>query len=133
MELKQYFENTTGLGILATADADGNVDIAIYSRPHVADDGTVMLIMGDRLSHSNLQSNPKAAFLFREDVPGYRGMRLYLEKISEEKNSPLIDQLRSKKHGKEDEGGLKDRFLVHFKVTGMRPMTGDAGKGPVGS
>ena len=133
MDLKEYFEKTLGMGILATADSEGNVDVALYSRPHVADDGTVMFIMADRLSHRNLQSNPKAAFLFREDVPGYRGRRLYLEKTSEEKNSPLIDRLRSKKHGKEDEGGQKDRFLVHFRVTGMRPLTGDAGKGPVGS
>jgi hypothetical protein len=129
MDLKEYFEKTLGQGILATADADGNVDVAIYSRPHIADDGTVMFIMADRLSHRNILSNPKAAFLFREDGQGYRGKRLYLEKIREEKNSPLIEQLRAKKHGKQDEGGPKDRFLVYFRVTGIRPLTGDAGNG----
>ena len=117
MNLKEYFENTSGLGVLATSDSEGNVDVAIYSRPHVNDDGTVMFIMADRLSHGNIQSNPKAAFLFREDGGGYRGTRLYLEKIREEKNSPLIDQLRTKKHGTQDEASPKDRFLVYFKVT----------------
>lgn len=133
MNLKEYFEHTPGLGILATADADGNVDVAVYSRPHVVDDETVILIMADRLSHRNLQSNPKAAFLYREDTQGYRGKRLYLEKIREEKNSPLIDELRTKKHGNKDDAGPKDRFLVYFKVTGIRPLTGDAGKGSGGS
>jgi hypothetical protein len=129
MNLKEYFENTPGLGILATADADGNVDVAIYSRPRVVDEETVMLIMADRLSHRNLQSNPKAAFLFREDTRGYRGRRLYLEKTREDKNSPLIDELRTKKHGKKDDAEPKDRFLVYFKVTGIRPLTGDAAQG----
>ena len=124
MDIKEYFEKTTGSGILATSDSDGNVDAAIYSRPHVIDDETVMFIMADRLSHRNIQSNPKAAFLFREDGAGYRGTRLYLEKISEEKNSPLIEQLRSKKHGTND-GASKDRFLVRFRVTRVRPLTGD--------
>ncbi len=34
MDLKSYFESTNGTGILSTADGDGHVDSAIYSRPH---------------------------------------------------------------------------------------------------
>jgi hypothetical protein len=125
MNLKEYFEKTAGAGVLATSDADGTVDVAIYSRPHVNDDGTVMFIMADRLSHRNILSNPRAAFMFHEDGGGYRGVRLYLEKTREEKNSPLIDRLRTKKHGKKDDDSPKDRFLVYFKVTRVRPLTGD--------
>ncbi|MBP7735761.1 MAG: pyridoxamine 5'-phosphate oxidase family protein [Spirochaetes bacterium] len=125
MDLKNYFETTTGLSILATADSDGNVDLAVYSRPHVLDGETVAFIMADRLSHRNVQSNPKAAFLFKEDGGGYKGIRLYIEKIGEEKNSPLIDEMRKKKHGTDTAGEEKDRFLVRFRVTSTRPLTGD--------
>ncbi|HPI23199.1 MAG TPA: pyridoxamine 5'-phosphate oxidase family protein, partial [Spirochaetota bacterium] len=45
MDLKDYFETRQGTGVLATADAQGNVDAALYSRPHVMDDGTVAFIM----------------------------------------------------------------------------------------
>ena len=38
MNLHDYFENTTGTGVLATADSSGNVNAAIYARPHVMDD-----------------------------------------------------------------------------------------------
>ena len=41
MGLKEYFENTTGRGVLATADVDGNVDAAVYSRPHFIDETTI--------------------------------------------------------------------------------------------
>ncbi|HOT44834.1 MAG TPA: pyridoxamine 5'-phosphate oxidase family protein [Spirochaetota bacterium] len=124
MDFKDYFEKTPGLGILATADSEGNVDLAIYSRPHCIDDGTIAFIMADSFSHRNLQSNPKAAYLFKEDGPGYRGTRLYIEKTSEEKNSPLIDEIRRKKKSAED-AEAKDRFLVYFKINGTRPLTGD--------
>jgi hypothetical protein len=29
-----YFENTEGTCVLATSDNNGNVDVAIYARPH---------------------------------------------------------------------------------------------------
>ena len=67
MSLGEYFEKTKGLGVLATADSKGKVDAAIYSRPHVMDDETVAFIMADRLTHNNLQSNPHAAYLFKEE------------------------------------------------------------------
>jgi len=73
MDLKAYFENTRGIGVMSTANSDGWVDSAIYSRPHVMDDGLLAFIMRDRLTHSNLQSNPHAAYLFVEQGAGYRG------------------------------------------------------------
>ena len=57
MQLKEYFNDTKGLGVLATADGEGKVDAAIYARPHFMEDGTLAFIMRDRLTHHNLQSN----------------------------------------------------------------------------
>ena len=80
MKLSEYFEETKGFGVLATADKEGSVDGAVYSRPHFIDEGTVAWIMTDRLTHKNVQSNPRAAFIFREDGGTYAGKRLYLTK-----------------------------------------------------
>ncbi len=63
MKLSEYFEKTKGRGIIATADAEGKVGIAVYARPHFIDEETVAFIMGDKLMHKNLQSNPHAAYL----------------------------------------------------------------------
>jgi len=35
MNLKTYFENTRGTGIISTADSNGRVNAAVYARPHV--------------------------------------------------------------------------------------------------
>ena len=70
MEFKQYFENTEGSGILSTADGNGQVDAAIYSRFYIMDDGIIGLIMRDRLTHHNLHSNPHACYMFIEKGTG---------------------------------------------------------------
>jgi hypothetical protein len=125
MELRDYFEGTTGRGVLATADKDGNVDVAVYSRPHFMDDGTIAFIMADRLSHKYLQSNPHAAYLFMESGERYVGKRLFLTKVREEKESELIPKLRRRKGysiPEEDKG--KPVFLVYFRIDKALPLIG---------
>jgi putative heme iron utilization protein len=121
MDLKTYFENSQGLGVLATADSQGKVDVALYARPHVVDDSTVSLIMSDRLSHQNLQSNPHAAYLFVEDGPGHKGHRLELTKLREDTSPDLIEATRRKARRTEDDSA---RFLVYFRVDKVRPAVG---------
>jgi Pyridoxamine 5'-phosphate oxidase len=126
MKLSEYFDSVKGIGVLSTADASGKVNSAIYARPHVVDEQTVAFIMADRLSHANLQSNPHAAYLFREEGPKYNGKRLYLTRIREEKDSPMIEQIRRKKYP-EVEGKYEGvaKFLVFFRVDGVLPLIGD--------
>ena len=57
-DLKDYFENKKGTGVMATSEKEGKVNAAIYSRPHFLEDGSIAFIMRDRLTHHNLQSNP---------------------------------------------------------------------------
>jgi hypothetical protein len=121
MELKEYFENKRGLGVFATADADGRVDAAVYSRPHIMEDGTIAFIMRDRLTHHNLKSNPHATFLFKEDGSGYNGMRLYLTKVKEEKNTERLEALRRRRKDYDEE---EVRFLVYFRIDKSLPLIG---------
>ena len=124
MNLADYFENTKGLGVLATADGDGKVDAAVYARPHVLEDGTLAVIMRDRLTHHNLQSNPHATYLFKEDGPGYKGKRLFITKVREEEDSELLNSLRRRQYLDERD---ESKFLVFFKLDKELPLIG-AGK-----
>jgi hypothetical protein len=125
MNLAEYFESTKGTGVLATSSASGEVDAALYARPHVMDEQTVAFIMADRLSHRNLQSNPHATYLFMERGEGYKGKRLYLTKIAEETDSQKIHALRRRPLPAECGVDSESRFLVHFRVDRMRPLVGD--------
>lgn len=124
MDLKSYFEGTKGLGVLSTADGDGNVDSAVYARPHVMEDGTLALIMRDRLSHHNLLSNPRAAYLFKEEGPGYKGKRFFLTKVGEEQDTEKIDQLRRRLYAEDQEGQKEAEFLVYFRIDKELPLIG---------
>jgi len=124
MNLSEYFESTKGTGILATADRAGNVDAAVYARPHVIDEETVAFIMNDRLSYRNVADNPKAAYLFLEEGAGYKGKRLYLTKTKEATDPKLIDSIRRRSVPKYGDAE-STKYLVYFRIDKTRPLVGD--------
>ena len=124
MDLGEYFKDSKGSGVLATADEQGRVDVAIYARPHVIDRETIAFIMPDRLTHQNLQSNNHAAYLFIEEAPGYNGLRLFISKVREEKDSELLHWIRRRRYASERGEEEESRFLVFFKVDKVLPLIG---------
>jgi hypothetical protein len=120
MELEKYFEQEKGIGVLSTADASGKVNAAVYARPHFMADGTVAFIMGERLTHENLESNPWAAYLFVEEGKGYQGKRLYLKKTRDEKNSDLVTEIcRRCDYSSYD---ISSRHVVFFTIENVLPL-----------
>lgn len=124
MDLRRYFDENRGHGVLSTANDRGEVDAAMFASPHVMEDGKVAFIMQDKLTHANLQTNPHAVYLFVENEPGggkkWAGKRLFLRKIEEEKDTERLYALRRRR----TERGDKVRFLVFFEVTKVLPLTG---------
>jgi hypothetical protein len=130
MKMKEYFEGASGNGILATSNDEGRVNAAVYGKPHFMDDDSIAFIMLERRTHHNLQSNPHAAYLFLEKNGSNRsiGVRFYLTKIREEKNSELLIKIRRVKYeGDED----RTRYLVFFKIDGVLPLIGAEGENPL--
>jgi hypothetical protein len=122
MKLEEYFESTKGRGILATADKNGKVNLAFYSRPHFIDENTVAFIMAERLTHENLKSNPWAAYLYTEEVQRYQGKRIYLKKIKEVEDPALVDRICRKCDYSHYETG--NRFVVYFKIEKVLQLIG---------
>jgi hypothetical protein len=126
MKLSEYFENIKGIGVLATADADGKVNAAVYARPYFLDrndEATIAFIMGDRKSHDNVRVNPSAAYLFIEEGDDYSGKRLSLTKINEDTDQERIRAICRRKSTTEEDQD-KNRFLVSFRIDGIRPLIG---------
>ena len=123
MNLSDYFKNTKGTGVLATSDSDGNVDIALYSKPYVMTEKIIALNMLSRKSYANVRSNPNAAYMFVENTEGYKGKRLYLIKIDEQSDSDRIKKLK-KKHPKIFKPDIVNKHLVYFLVKKSRPLVG---------
>ncbi|MFA5422710.1 MAG: pyridoxamine 5'-phosphate oxidase family protein [Phycisphaerae bacterium] len=124
MDLGKYFAKANGTGILATADEEGNVDLAIYAKPVVVDRNTIAFVMRERLSHQNIEDNPKAAYMFIEKAGG-KGLRLYLAMEREETNSSIVNKIIAE-HPEicpaQDEA---NKYLVLFKVEKIRELVGE--------
>jgi hypothetical protein len=126
VKLSEYFEKTQGIGVLATTDASGQVNQAIYGRPHFLDeddDGTCSFIMSNRLSHNNVMHNLSASHLFIEKGEGYVGKRLSLRVIGEETDPEKIKAIRHPNIPtiSEEQG----KYLVHFHIEAVRPLIGN--------
>ncbi|NIS62840.1 MAG: pyridoxamine 5'-phosphate oxidase family protein [Proteobacteria bacterium] len=121
MNWKEYFETKKGKGFLATAGKKGEVNIAVYSRPHVMDDNTLAFGMTERLTHANLQENPYAVYAF--NATGFEGFRLYLEKVREETEGPLLDEIRKRADEVVYPGtGDLVKYVVYFRVIKDLPL-----------
>lgn len=124
MDLQQYFTTQQGTGVMSTADSKGRVDAAIYARPHIMADGTLAMIMRDRLTHRNLQENPYAAYLFIEASPGHKGVRLFLKKVREGDDPALIQQLTRRTLTAEEDKAKGPKFVVYFEVVKALKLIG---------
>jgi hypothetical protein len=124
MKLNEYLNNVSGKGILATADSEGKVDAAIYSKPHILEDGTLAFIMRDHLTHHNIGTNPYATYLFIEDGPHYQGIRLFLKKIREDTDPVLIAQMTRRHLTPQQDKARGPKFLVYFTLKKTLPLIG---------
>ena len=126
MTLSEYFEQAKGIGVLATTDAAGQVNQAIYAKPLFLDkddDITCSFIMANRLTHDNVEHNPSASYLFIEHGEGCVGKRLSLIVGEEEFDPEKIKEIRRRNNLPISEEEC--RFLVHFHIEGVRPLIGN--------
>jgi hypothetical protein len=126
MKLKDYLEKNNGIGIFSTADKDGKVTTAIYSKPHILENNTLAFIMRERLTYHNLQTNPHAAFMFIEESAGYQGIRLFLKKIREDNAPEVIAKMTRRNLTPEEDKEKGPKHLVIFKVEMILPLIGDS-------
>jgi len=122
MDIAKYFTDIHGTGILSTSNDEGIVNSAVYAVPHIMDEGLLAFIMRERRTHDNIGKNAHACYLFIEQGK-MSGVRLYLTKVKEEKNSDLLFAIR--KRCKEETCETKENlYLVYFKVDEVLPLIG---------
>jgi len=112
-----------GIGVMATADAGGNVNTAVYARPHIIDATTLVWGMTDGRTFRNLAQNPRAAYLLRQSGAGYRGARLALELLRSEERGEMLEQIRQRTDEVVGPGaGHAVTHAVWFRVVEVRPL-----------
>ena len=122
MNLSELFTNA-GLGVMSTSSSDGRVNSAVYARPHVIDETTLVWGMTDKRTHQNLTRNRHAAYLFKTSGLGFSGVRLGLELIKTEEEGDLLATIKANTDEIVGPGaGAAVNHTVWFKVVEVRPL-----------
>lgn len=122
MNLIELFQQN-GLGVMATASKDGTANTAVYARPHVIDNLTMVWGMTEGRTWRNLTENPQASFLFKASGPGFSGVRLALELVKMEESGPMLAQIKENADATVGPGtGDAVTHAAWFTVTEVRPL-----------
>jgi predicted pyridoxine 5'-phosphate oxidase superfamily flavin-nucleotide-binding protein len=82
------------VGVLGTADKQGQPNAAYFGSMRLIDDGSVVMGLGNNRSLKNLEENPLAVlFCVTESPVGFQtpGLRLYLKLKEIQKSGPLFN------------------------------------------
>jgi hypothetical protein len=122
MSLAEMFEDY-GIGVLATAGADGKVNTAVYARPHQLNETTLVWGMTEGLTYDNVTENPNASFLFKTTAAGFTGVRITLKMLRSVQEGELLTRIRE--HTDQVVGpGAGDPVTnaVVFEIVDTRPL-----------
>jgi predicted pyridoxine 5'-phosphate oxidase superfamily flavin-nucleotide-binding protein len=126
---KEVFEtvNKPGrVGVLGTANKQGQPNVAYFGSLTLTEEGTVVLGMGDNRSLKNLKENPLAVLFCVTESPvsfNTPGYRLYLRVKEIQNEGPFFDQIKAKiaEHAGDDAAKIIVA-AVAFQVTEIRAL-----------
>ena len=127
MTFSEYFEKAKGIGVLATTDAAGQVNQAIYAKPlflEKDDDGTCSFIMAQPPDPRQRRPQPQHSYLFIEEGKDFVGKRLSMIVREEEFDPEKIKAIRRRNNLPISDEECK--YLVHFHIEGVRPLIGNS-------
>ncbi len=125
-ELIAIFNKRPRIGTLSTANAKGEVNVAVFGSPQMIDENTVVMGIGRNRSLLNLKENPKAVFIVME--PGkalldWKGARVYLEVLDLEEGGGFFETIKEaigKAAGPQASAMI--RAAIRFRITEVRPL-----------
>lgn len=122
MKLAELFPEE-GRGVIATADAAGVVNMAVYAIPHVIDDETLAWGMTKGRTYSNLLTNPHASYMYMAPSRGSNGWRLTLELKEIHDDGELLEQIKTNTAKiVSAQAGTAVKHVAYFKVVEVRPL-----------
>lgn len=122
MKLTDLFQHQ-GLGVMATASKVGVVNTAIYARPHVIDEQTLVWGMTEGRTYRNITENPHASFLFKASGQGFSGVRLAMKLVRAEESGSMLAKIKENADSTVGPGtGAAVTHAAWFTVAEVRPL-----------
>lgn len=112
-----------GRGVMATADASGAVNTAIYAPPRMIDDTTAAWGMTERRTYANVRANPNASYLYVAPGDEFQGVRFTLRLKEMADSGEVLEEIRAR--ARETAGpGAADalKYVAYFTIVEERPL-----------
>lgn len=118
-------ERDVARGVIATADAEGNPDVAYFGSLRFTDSSTMRLVTGPTRTLANLKANPLAVFMVSEgkDFKELAGWRVHLAVKGMIESGDMFEKAKeevAKRVG--DEAARTMQAIVTFDVAEVRPL-----------
>ncbi|MBE0480283.1 MAG: pyridoxamine 5'-phosphate oxidase family protein [Dehalococcoidia bacterium] len=130
-KVRQILSTEPRWNVLATTSPEGKVNIAMFGSVELSDDETLIAMLGDNRSYTNLKSNPLAACMVI--LPGQTGMqtqgcRLYLRVRATADDGEVWEQCKARIKSRIGNAAEILKHYVCFGVLEARPLL-DLGQG----
>ncbi|HOJ13002.1 MAG TPA: hypothetical protein PLS81_03350 [Deltaproteobacteria bacterium] len=130
-QVREYLEQEGKSVFIASSDAQGRVNVAMFGSVRLAPDGMVELMLGDNRTWSNLKENGSAACMVTmHGTSGLstKGCRLYLRLAEAKDEGADVEAFRERLAARIGKAADMMRHLVRFEVVEARPII-DLGQG----
>jgi hypothetical protein len=114
------------VGVLGTADREGNPNVALFGSATMPDDLTLVMALGESRSAQNLLETGRAVFMsvLPNDNPMLtQGCRVYLKVRSMESEGPNLEAVKAQVAAiSNDKAASMIKYAVHFDIESTRPL-----------
>ncbi len=114
------------VGVLATTSRAGEPNAAVFGSPHMPDDLTLVMALGDTRTAQNLLETGVATFLSvlpAANPMETQGARVYLKVRALEKDGPNLEAAKAGVRARAGErAAARVRYAVFFDVESTRPL-----------
>lgn len=114
------------VGVLATTNREGLPNVAVFGSPHMPDDMTIVMGLGETRTAQNLLETGRGVFmsiLAGDNPMTTRGARIYLKVRVMEKEGPNLDAIKAKIREKAgDRAASRIQYAVFFDIEETRPL-----------
>lgn len=124
--VRELVNDPKRLGVLATADREGNPNVALFGSVTMPDDLTLVMALGDSRTAQNLLDTGRAVFMSvlpNENPMLTQGCRVYLKLRSMENEGPNPEAVKARVAAmSNDKAAAMVKYAVHFDIEYARPL-----------
>lgn len=130
-KVRRYLQTEGRSNVLATSDKSGKLNLAVFGSLALADEATVVVMVGENRTYANLRENPFVACLVT--LHGKTGMqqegcRLYLKVRAMEDEGKMFEEIKGEVRARVGDAAEMLKHLVLFDILEVRPIL-DMGQG----